>query len=63
MAASSSQRLIEINNFKNTGDVAVLYDPTNKIRYSTKQSGNKLQAIIDGSSRSTTYYLTNATMV
>jgi hypothetical protein len=61
MTSSSSQRLIEISNFKNTGDVAVLYDPTNKIRYSTKQSGNKLQAIIDGSSRSTTYYLTNAT--
>ncbi|MBK7697234.1 MAG: hypothetical protein IPJ39_00170 [Saprospiraceae bacterium] len=58
---SKNQRLLEIINFNNAGDGAVLYDPKNKIRYSTKQSGNKLQAIIDGSSRSTTYYLTNAT--
>ncbi|HQV67438.1 MAG TPA: hypothetical protein PLO48_11555, partial [Saprospiraceae bacterium] len=61
MTEMPSQRLLEIINFNNAGDGAVLYDPKNKIRYSTKQSGNKLQAIIDGSSRSTTYYLTNAT--
>ncbi|MBK8828641.1 MAG: hypothetical protein IPO26_18700, partial [Saprospiraceae bacterium] len=58
---SSSQRLLEINNFNNAGDAAVLYDPTNKIRYSTKQSGNKLQAIIDGSTKPTSYYLANVT--
>lgn len=61
MTEMPSQRLLEIINFNNAGDGAVLYDPKNKIRYSTKQSGNKLQAIIDGSSRSTTYYLTNST--
>lgn len=61
MAAMTSQRLLEINNFNNAGDAAVLYDPTNKIRYSTKQSGNKLQAIIDGSTKPTSYYLANVT--
>lgn len=60
MAAMASQRLLEINNFNNAGDVAVLYDPINKLRYNTKQAGNKLQAIIDATTKTTSYFLANS---
>ncbi len=59
MSEQSSPRLIEISNFNTANSETFLYDPKNNIRYSTRQLGNKTQAIIDGSSTITAYIIAN----
>ncbi|MFN8338150.1 MAG: C25 family cysteine peptidase [Saprospiraceae bacterium] len=57
MTPQSSQRLLEINDFKSSGGSAFLYDFKNKTRYNTSIVGDKVRVIIDGSQDTTSYKL------
>ncbi len=56
---SSGKRFFEVNSFKENNQPVFLFDIDNKIRYSTKSTGGKVQSIVNPVQKATRYILVN----